>query len=74
MLFMGRWLYPPAHLKDAIIMLTYLVLALVLWLVVPIVIGGHVKKKSDRKALILLCRILALVFAFLSISRAFLYL
>lgn len=50
-------------------MLIYIILALVLWLVAPIVINGRIKKKSDRKALIMLCRILAGIFIGLAIYR-----
>ena len=53
-------------------MLIYIILVLILWLVAPIVIDGHIKKKSDRKALVLVCRIFAVVFIFWAIFREFL--
>ena len=38
-------------------------------LVLPIFINGRIKKKHDRKALIMLCRILAIAFIALAIYR-----
>ena len=33
-------------------MILYLILALILWFVVPLLIEGHVRKKTDRKSLV----------------------
>lgn len=50
-------------------MLIYIILTVILWLVLPIFINGRIKKKHDRKALIMLCRILAIAFIALAIYR-----
>ena len=49
-------------------MILYIVLAIVLWFVVPLFVDGHVKNKNDRKAWRLLSRIIAvLIFVFTSV-------
>ena len=53
-------------------MLLYIVLAIVLWFVVPLFIDGHVKNKNDRKAWRLLSRILAMLMLILMICHEFL--
>ena len=50
-------------------MILHLTLAAILWLVAPPLIDGHIKKRTDRKALRLLCRIIALLLIVLSIYR-----
>ena len=50
-------------------MVIYIILSLILWFVAPIFLEGRVKKKSDKKALFLLCRILAMVLIALAIYR-----
>jgi len=53
-------------------MFLYIVLAIVLWFVVPLFIDGHVKNKNDRKAWRLLSRIIAVLMLFLIVYREFL--
>jgi uncharacterized integral membrane protein len=60
-----------AHLQKKEDMILYVVLAIVLWLVAPLFIEGHVKKKSDKKAWRLLCRIIAILFVVLAIFKEF---
>ena len=50
-------------------MVIYIILSLILWFVAPIFLDGRIKKKSDKKALIMLCRILAVVLIALTIYR-----
>ncbi len=52
-------------------MIVYLILAIVLWFVAPLFIEGHVRKKSDKKAWLLLCRIFAILFIALAIFKEF---
>ena len=52
-------------------MILYVILAIVLWFVAPLFIDGHVKKKSDKKAWRLLCRIMAILFVMLAIFKEF---
>ena len=47
----------------------YIILSLILGFVAPIFLDGRIKKKSDKKALIMLCRILAVVLIALTIYR-----
>lgn len=53
-------------------MILYIVLAIVLWFVVPLFIDGHVKNKNDRKAWRLLSRIIAVLMLVLMIYHEFL--
>ena len=53
-------------------MILYVLLAIVLWFVVPLFIDGHVRNKNDRKAWCLLCRIIAVLMLVLLIYREFL--
>ena len=53
-------------------MVIYVVLAIVLWFVVPLFIDGHVKNKNDRKAWRLLSRIIAVLMLVLLFYREFL--
>lgn len=48
-------------------MILYIVLAIVLWFVVPLFVDGHVKNKNDRKAWRLLSRIIAVLMLVLMI-------
>lgn len=50
-------------------MILYIILALILWFVVPLFIEGHVRKKTDRKAWAMLSRIVAITLAMLSVYR-----
>ena len=50
-------------------MILYLILAIILWLVIPLFIVGHVKKKTDQKAWIMLSRIAAILFVLLAIRK-----
>ncbi len=52
-------------------MVLYVILAVVLWFVAPLFIKGQVKKKSDRKAWRLLCRIISILFITLAIFKEF---
>ncbi len=49
----------------------YIVLAVLLWFVSPLLIEGHIRKKSDCKALIMLSRVLSILFVVLAIYRIF---
>ena len=40
-------------------MIVTIIISLILWFVVPLLIDGRVKRKSDRKAYRILCRIIA---------------
>ncbi len=51
-------------------MILYILLAVVLWFVVPLFIDGRVRKKSDRKAWRMLCHVLAVLFVVLAVYRA----
>lgn len=53
-------------------MILYIVLAIVLWFVVPLFVDGHVKNKNDRKAWRLLSRIIAVLMLVLMIYHEFL--
>ena len=50
-------------------MILYIILALILWFVVPLVIEGHVRKKTDRKGWSKLSRIVAITLAILAMYR-----
>ena len=50
-------------------MVIYIILSLILWFVTPIFLEGRIKKKTDKKALVMLCRILAVVLIALAIFR-----
>ena len=50
-------------------MVIYIILSLILWFVAPLFLEGRIKKKSDKKALVMLCRILAVVLIVLAIFR-----
>ena len=50
-------------------MILYIILALILWFVVPLFIEGHVRKKTDRKAWSMLSRIAAIALVLLAIYR-----
>lgn len=50
-------------------MILYIILALILWFVVPLFIEGHIKKKTDRKAWSILSRIVAIALFFWTIYR-----
>ncbi len=52
-------------------MVFYVILAIILWFVVPLFIEGRVKKKSDKKAWRMLCRILAILFVVLAVFKEF---
>ena len=47
----------PAHIKVK--MIVTIIIGLILWFVVPLLIDGRVKRKSDSKAYKILCRIVA---------------
>lgn len=51
-------------------MVLYIILALILWFVVPLFIEGHVRKKTDRKAWSMLSRIVAIALVVLAIYRS----
>lgn len=53
-------------------MVFYVILAIVLWFVVPLFIEGRVKKKSDKKAWRMLCHVLAILFVALAVYKEFL--
>lgn len=50
-------------------MVLYVLLAVVLWFVVPLFIEGRVKKKSDKNAWRMLCRVLAVLLVALAIFK-----
>lgn len=50
-------------------MVLYIIIALILWFVVPLFIEGHVKKRTDRKAFSMLSRIIAITLVLLAIYR-----
>ena len=52
-----------------ITMILYIILALILWFVVPLFIEGHIRKKTDRKAWSILSRIVAIALILLAIYR-----
>ena len=54
-------------------MILYIILALILWFVVPLFLEGHVRKKTDRKAWSMLSRIVAIALVILAIYRFFNY-
>lgn len=54
-------------------MILYIILALILWFVVPLFIEGHVRKKTDRKAWSMLSRIVAIALVILAIYKFFNY-
>lgn len=54
-------------------MILYIILALILWFVVPLFIEGHVREKTDRKAWSMLSRIVAIALVILAIYRFFNY-
>ena len=54
-------------------MILYIILALILWFVVPLFIEGHVRKKTDRKAWSMLSRIVTIALVILAIYRFFNY-
>ena len=54
-------------------MILYIILALILWFVVPLFIEGHVRKKTDRKAWSMLSHIVAIALVILAIYRFFNY-
>ena len=49
------------------IMVISIITSIGLWFVVPLLIDGRVKRKSDRKAYRLLCRIIAVAILIVSI-------
>lgn len=52
-------------------MMLYIIISLVIWFVVPLLIEGRVKRKSDRRAYQLLCRILSAAIIMLGIYHLF---
>lgn len=48
-------------------MILYIILALILWFVVPLFIEGHIRKRTDRKAWTMLARIAAVLLLLLAI-------
>lgn len=50
-------------------MVLYIILALILWFVVPLFIKGHIRKKTDRKAWSMLSRIIAIALVMLATYR-----
>lgn len=46
-------------------MILYIILALILWFVLPLFIEGHIRKKTDRKAWSILSRIVAIALVFI---------
>ena len=50
-------------------MILYLILAIVLWFVAPLLIDGHVKKNSDKKAWRMLCRVFFILFIALAVFK-----
>ena len=54
-------------------MILYIILALILWFFLPVLIEGHVMKKTDRKAWSMLSRIVAIALVILAIYRFFNY-
>lgn len=52
-------------------MILYIILALILWFVVPLFIEGHVRKKTDRKAWSMLSRIVAITLTILAMYRLY---
>ncbi len=59
-------------IKNVKFMVFYVILAIVLWFVVPLFIEGRVKKKSDKKAWRMLCHVLAILFVALAVYKEFL--
>lgn len=53
-------------------MILYTLIAVILWFVAPLLVEGHIKKRTDRKAMRLLCRIVAILFFALALYKAFL--
>ena len=52
-------------------MIITIILSLVLWFVVPLLIDGRVKRKSDRKAYKILCRIIAIAILAVDVFGSF---
>ena len=50
-------------------MILYIILALILWFVVPLFLEGHIRKNTDRKAWSMLSRIVAIAVVLLAIYR-----
>lgn len=50
-------------------MLLYLLIAIILWFVAPLLIDGHVKKRKDKKAYKILCRIVSIAFVIIAFSK-----
>ena len=48
-------------------MIIFIIISLILWFVVPLLIDGRVKRKSDRKAYRILCRIIAVAILIVTI-------
>lgn len=53
-------------------MIITVIISLILWFVVPLLIDGRVKRKSDRKAYRLLCRIIAIAILVVAVFGQFL--
>jgi len=50
-------------------MLLYLLIAVLLWFVAPLLIDGHVKKITDKKAYTRICKIIAVVFLLIAFYK-----
>jgi quinol-cytochrome oxidoreductase complex cytochrome b subunit len=52
-------------------MIVTIIISLILWFVVPLLIDGRVKRKSDRKAYKILCRIIAIAILAVAVFGSF---
>lgn len=52
-------------------MVISIIISLILWFVVPLLIDGRVKRKSDRKAYKILCKIIAVAILAVSLFGQF---
>lgn len=46
-----------------------IIIGLVIWLVIPILTNGSIKKKSHRKAIAMLCRIVGIAIIIISVAN-----
>jgi Co/Zn/Cd efflux system component len=57
--FMGRWNATCPYNQNPMILL--IIIGLCIWFVVPIMLNGHVKRKNNKKALSMTCKIIGAV-------------
>lgn len=55
---MGKWLATCPYIAE---MILSIIIALCIWFVVPILLEGHIKKKNNKKAMKMACKIIGAV-------------